>query len=166
MNILIFRHGIAEAISADGDDASRPLTRDGITKTREAARGLARLVDPPGVILTSPKVRAVQTADLLGRVFELKPEVLDVLATGSPQEIIRRLSRRKEESMFLVGHEPTLGELIEQLCTGGNTKRFVVLKKAGCACVEAKRQASGKLMSGRLHWLATPKLLREIGKKG
>jgi len=69
MKLYIFRHGIAEDVGPDGTDDSRRLTREGVDKTRKAAAGIARLGAKPDVILTSPKVRAAQTADLAAEVL-------------------------------------------------------------------------------------------------
>ena len=82
MRLLIFRHGIAEEEAADGRDESRRLTKEGIAQMKVVARGLVKVVRRPDVILTSPLVRAVQTAEPLGKVFEREPQVLPVPLSG------------------------------------------------------------------------------------
>jgi hypothetical protein len=55
VQLLIIRHAIAVDLQeAGGDDAERPLTEEGAKKWKEAARGLASILDPPGALLTSP----------------------------------------------------------------------------------------------------------------
>jgi phosphohistidine phosphatase len=160
VRLLVFRHGIAEDTAADGTDASRVLTAEGVTRARSAARALARLCDPPDVILTSPKARARQTADAAADAFGSPVEMLDELADGPPQPALRALARRSEETVMIVGHEPMLSELVEQVCTGGRSRGFVDLRKAGCACLDVALAPEGEATEATLLWLATAKMLR------
>jgi phosphohistidine phosphatase len=160
MRLLVFRHGIAEDTAADGTDAARVLTADGVARTRKAARALARLCDPPDVILTSPKARARQTADAAAEAFGSPIEVLDELADGPPEPALRALARRSEGTVMIVGHEPMLSELVERLCTGGRSRGFIDLRKAGCACLDVELDPGGEAAEATLLWLATAKMLR------
>lgn len=170
MILLVFRHGIAQEQSKDGADDSRTLSTVGERKTEEAARGLAELTDRPDVILTSPKTRAAQTAEILGRVFHRKPKMLDVLGHGDAGAIIRALARQRRRTVLIVGHEPVLSELIAHLCFGkpplrthGGDVSGIQLKKAGCAalrCPDRRRLVAGC----ELLWLTTPRLLRRLGR--
>lgn len=162
MQLLVFRHGIAEDHAADGTDASRALTEQGVRRARAAARGLARIAEAPDVILSSPKVRALETAREAAAVFGREVEVLDDLADGPPDAALRALAGRSEASAMIVGHEPMLSELIEQACTGGRRLGFVDMRKAGCACLDVSFGADGAA-TGTLLWLATPKILRAAG---
>jgi len=153
--LLLFRHGIAEDHGPEGTDASRRLTEEGVKKTQQSARGLVTFADPPDVILTSPKVRAMQTAELVGEAFDQKPQTLEVLANGNAQQIIDAVSERAEERIVIVGHEPMFSEIVERL-TAGRATDNVRMKKAGCACLEC----SGS--TGELQWLVTPKILRAL----
>jgi len=166
MLILMFRHGIAEDYSASGHDADRRLTPRGEDRTLAAARGLVQLVDPPQVILTSPKVRAQQTARIAASVFDLEVETFNVLANGSAPHIIEELARREEASVMLVGHEPTLSQTAELLVTGSRPAGGYVLKKAGAALIEADLVRTGDRASGILHWLIPPRALRALGLAG
>jgi phosphohistidine phosphatase len=160
VKLLVFRHGIAEDTAADGTDAARVLTAEGVTRTRKAARALARLSDPPDVILTSPKARARQTADAAADAFGSPIEVLDELADGPPEPVLRALAARSEQTVMIVGHEPMLSALVERLCTGGRSRGFVDLRKAGCACLDVLLGADGEAREAILLWLATAKMLR------
>lgn len=160
MRLLVFRHGIAEEAAADGTDASRVLTAEGVSRTRKAARALARLCDPPDVILTSPKARARQTADAAAEAFGRPTEVLDELADGPPEPALRALARRSEGTVMIVGHEPMLSELVERVCTGSRSRGFIDLRKAGCACLDVTLRPDGDATEAILLWLATSKMLR------
>jgi phosphohistidine phosphatase len=160
VRLLVFRHGIAEDTAADGTDASRVLTAEGVTRTREAARALARLCDPPDVILTSPKARARQTAEAAEEAFGSPVEVLGELADGPPEPALAALARRSEQTVMIVGHEPMLSELVEQVCTGSRSRGFVDLRKAGCACLDVTFGPGGEVRAATLLWLATAKMLR------
>lgn len=162
MQLILFRHGIAEEQSPDGRDESRALTPAGVKKTRRAANGLARILPRPDLILTSPRVRALQTALILGQVLDRKPQPLPELGEGPAQALLRKLGARHESLIVLVGHEPTLSRLAEAACWGKVQNRLV-LKKAGAACVEF---AAGEVAAGMgcLKWLATPGMLRAMAR--
>src|SRR5690606_37161918 len=141
MHLFFFRYGIAADQGPDGTDASRPLSPVGIERTMLSAQGLARIVSRPQVILTSPKVRAMQTAALLAEVFDLTPQPIDVLAREDAAAVVRHLRTRKEDHVLVVGHEPTLSDVVERLLVRGRSGGFIQLKKAGCAYVEAPLRA-------------------------
>jgi phosphohistidine phosphatase len=162
MRLFVFRHGIAEEHAADGTDASRVLTSEGLERTRAAARGLHRIADPLDVILTSPKMRALQTANEAGAAFRCAVELLEALSGGPPEATLRALAARGERAVMVVGHEPMLSELVEQVCTGGRRLGFVDLRKAGCACLDVVLQPNGDVTTATLLWLATPKMLRAL----
>ena len=161
MELLLFRHGIAEADGPDGTDESRRLTEEGVDKTAQAARGLAKVIDPPEAILTSPLVRAVETARIVAAVFDLEPDTLDALGHGSPVDIVEQIATRSEQSLMLVGHEPSLSCTAELLCTG-SSDRFLQLKKAGCICLDVEFSRDLSEVAAALKWLATPKMLRAL----
>jgi len=156
MQLLVFRHGIAEDAGPDGTDDSRRLTEEGIKKTKKIVKRLAEFAPEPEVILTSPRVRAKQTADIAADRFGLNPVIDSTLADYSHESIIETLDQREEQVVMIVGHEPVLSALIEQLCTGGEGTHFVQLKKAGCALLD---YFPGSVGYAALNWLVTPKLL-------
>lgn len=165
MHLILFRHGIAEDHSSDGSDAARALTAEGVRKTQAAAVGLATMIEPPQVILTSPKVRAKQTAAILGRVFKVESRDEPALAEESLDKILAAVARRGEEVVILVGHEPTLSSLIHHLVAGRapvTGRDSVELKKAGAASLTVTFGDSST-PSAILHWLLTPKVLRSLG---
>jgi phosphohistidine phosphatase len=163
MQLLVVRHGIAEAFGPDGSDASRRLTPEGIEKTRGAARGLAFLGPRPTVLFTSPRVRAAETARLIGEAFDVVPQVLKSLGEGSPTKVLEDLIRHRKDAMCIVGHEPVLSRLVELACGAARPGGFIEMKKAGCACLELTMTEHGLTQPGQLLWLATPRMLRKMG---
>lgn len=160
MQWLLVRHGIAEDVGPDGSDTARRLTPEGVEKTRQVAIGLAKVADRPDVVLTSPKTRAMQTAQIVADVMGVPLEALDILAENLPRAIIERLLARPEQRLAVVGHEPTLSQVIEHLCSEG--RPFVAMKKAGCACIDLRRR--GAELEVTLQWLAPPSLLRRVAE--
>jgi phosphohistidine phosphatase len=166
MELYIVRHGIA----VDREDPKCPadperfLTNEGIEKTRQVAKGVAEVAAFPDLILTSPYLRAVQTAELFAAAFEYSKQKIrksDLLLPGAePLQLFRELSKDKDLSaVFVFGHAPHLDDLIATAI--GAKHHISSLKKAGVALVELKRLVPP---SGELLWLATPKLLRKAGK--
>jgi phosphohistidine phosphatase len=162
--LYIIRHGISEERgTAWPDDAKRPLTEKGTTKLRKALRALARLDLSIDVVLTSPLVRARQTAEILADACSPHPAVvtLDALAPeGSPAAVIAELekhSRRKR--IAIVGHEPLLGELAGRLVGLRHAMEF----KKGAVC-RIDVDSLPPRGPGALRWFLTPKLLRNLKK--
>ena len=168
MRLYLFRHADAVPRGTPGyaRDAQRPLTREGHLQARQVAQGLKRLKVAPGLILTSPYVRAVQTAEEARAVFGSRVAVktLDALrAEANPQETslaLRGVGRH--QALILVGHEPHISAWLGGLVAGSGGLRCL-FKKAGVACVEVEH-APPPAGSGTLRWLMTPKQLALIGK--
>jgi phosphohistidine phosphatase len=166
MELYIVRHGIA----VDREDPKCPadperfLTDEGIEKSRQVAKGVAEISSFPDLILTSPYLRAFQTAEIFAERLEYAKQKIqksDLLLPGAePLQLFRELAKDKDlSSVFVFGHAPHLDDLI---ATAIGTKHHISsLKKAGVAFVELKRLVPP---SGELVWLATPKLLRKVGK--
>ncbi len=124
--IWLLRHGDAE--DGTGDDASRELTKKGRRQSEAAGRALAKLGVKLDGCLTSPKVRARDTALIACQALGLEPEIVDALRGGDFDPAA--LSAGRGEVM-LVGHEPDFSRAIA-LATGGRVK----LKKGGLAAVD------------------------------
>ena len=121
--VWLLRHGEAE--EAASDDASRRLTPRGKRQAEAAGAALAALGIRPDCCLTSPKVRALETARIAAAALGCEPEVTSRLA-GGDFDLGELVAGRGEA--LLVGHEPDLSRAI-QLTTGGR----VELKKGGLA---------------------------------
>jgi phosphohistidine phosphatase len=166
MELYIVRHGIA----IDREDPKCPadperfLTDEGVEKSRQVAKGMSKVASVPDLILSSPYLRAFQTAELFAEEMEYsksKIQKSELLLPGAePLQLFRELAKDKDlSSVFVFGHAPHLDDL---LATAIGTKHHITsLKKAGVAFVELKRLVPP---SGELVWLATPKLLRKAAK--
>ena len=166
MQLYIVRHGIA----IDREDPKCPpdperyLTEEGIEKTKQVAKGVAALGVTGDLLLTSPYVRAVQTAEIFASEVEYAKQKIRrtdlLLPGGEPSQLFRELIKQKQAStVFLFGHAPQLDDVIATAL--GSKKHLTALKKAGVAYLELKRLSPP---IGELLWLATPKLLRRAGK--
>jgi phosphohistidine phosphatase len=119
MEIFLVRHGIAVDREGDGPDAFRPLTGKGRRRFRKTARSFARLGCKLDLILTSPLVRAVQTAEILAG--ETKHGDVAVLEELDPKfdanDLLKALAKRANgsRSVAIVGHEPQLSSVLATL---------------------------------------------------
>ena len=146
------------------DDRQRPLTPEGMRKFRKAAAGLESFIGPVDRLLTSPLVRARQTAQILDEVTEW-PQPIDApeLAPGrTPAQALALIRKHDVESLALVGHEPDLTELIGVCVAGAGMRVSLALKKGGAACVSFG--APPRPGAGHLDWLLTPKALRALAR--
>lgn len=162
MDLFILRHGIAVERDAKSfpDDSRRPLTLKGEDRIRLVCKAIRGLDISFGQILSSPFLRARQTADIVASELNLRNTLrfLDELKPGGDfTALIRRINllRPAPENILLVGHEPDLSHLISQLISGQG-EALVDLKKGGLAKLEiAARLRPTRCAS--LSWLLTPK---------
>lgn len=163
-SIYLVRHAIAAERGRQWpDDTKRPLTHKGAARMREIVAGLRGLGVEFDLVLTSPLVRARQTAELLLAGVKSKPalEVTDALSPGEPPvKVAAALAAHAGRcSIALVGHEPDLGALAAWLV--GAHEPFV-MKKGGVCKIEVT--ALPPAHHGQVIWLATPKMLRALAK--
>ena len=109
--LYFIRHGLAEERGdAWPDDAKRPLTDEGMSRMRKAARGLARLGVSIDVVLTSPLVRARQTAEIVAGGLDPRPSLVNVdslAPDGNYAAVVADLEKHARKTRIaLVGHEP------------------------------------------------------------
>ena len=157
MELYFLRHGIAADVGPAGlGDAGRPLTQEGITKIQAGARGMRRLGLRLDALLSSPLVRAHETAAIVAREFGLELQLAEKLAPGCDMAQLFALlgEYRAAERVMLVGHEPDFSSLIGAL-TGGSQ---VLMKKGGLARVDIERLEQD---AGTLTWLLPPRILRD-----
>lgn len=157
MRLYLLRHGIAEDAHGEMSDAERALTDEGRAQLHDTSRALRRLELQPGAILSSPLVRAVQTAELVAAVLEAPVEQAPELQPGCGLDDLQRLLGHYEhETMLLVGHEPDFSTLAARLINAD--ERGIVLKKGGMIRIDL--QGKPQAGRGRLVALWTPKMLR------
>lgn len=162
MRLLLVRHAIAVPRGTPGiPDEKRPLTPEGEQRFKAAAAGIARLFEPPDALLTSPWLRAKQTAAILARAWRgIEPIDTPALA-GRPfaeqASVIDRFSR--QATVAIVGHEPHLSSLLARLVGARHGERLE-MKKGGIALLDLPgRLAEG----GTLLMFVPPKVLRRLG---
>jgi len=166
LEIYVVRHGIA----IDREDPKCPpdperyLTEEGIEKTKRVAAAVAALGASPDLLLSSPYVRAMQTAEIFASALDYSKQKIrrtDLLLPGTePSLLFRELAKDKQSStLFVFGHAPQLDDIIAAAL--GSKHHITSLKKAGVALIELKRVSPP---NGQLVWLATPKVLRRAGK--
>lgn len=163
MEVFLVRHAIAHERNRRRwpNDALRPLTAEGKRRFVQAARGLAGVLPKSAVLLTSPYVRARDTATILAKALGgRKPLECAELASGeSARAVFALLKARKDRAVILVGHEPNLSTLLSA-CLHARTRLKFEFKKGGAACIEFP----ARIEPGRacLHWFMPPRALRAL----
>jgi phosphohistidine phosphatase len=158
--LYLVRHAAAEERSAGQTDEDRALTDEGVRKFRQAARGIVRILgeNPPELILTSPLLRARQTAELLAEAFDdakIRIELRGLNALGTTPSLSKLLKELHNRDAIAVGHEPTLSEWIGDLCF--ETTGEIEMKKGAIAAVELAGSGKAKLL-----FIIQPAVLREL----
>ncbi len=166
MHCLLFRHGIAESPNTwSGDEYSRPLTNEGVTKTEQAVEGLKTIGAVPTHILCSPLTRTQQTAQIAKRILnvpseiESTPELIYDQSTMLLFPILQALP--SEAVVMCVGHEPHLGQAAALMLFGQHSSSLS-FKKAGSALIAFHKNAI--IGQGILEWWVPPAQLRALRK--
>ena len=167
MNLYIVRHAIAVERGSPGyeDDSARPLTDSGRKKMKKIAKGLERLGVELDVILTSPYVRARDTAKILAERYDMMDKIYfseHLIPPGNFEALVFEIHERYDlANIALVGHEPMLSSLVSWLTTG-NTDVRMTMKKGGVAYLTSNTLYE----DGRatLEWLLTPSFMVELSK--
>lgn len=163
--LYIMRHGVAVTRGSAGfsDDSKRPLTPEGRKKMQEIVQGLSRLGFDVDWIVSSPLVRAVETAEIVakGLASNVPMDFSDALRPGgSAETLISFLAKHaNRKRVLLVGHEPDLSEMAARL-TGAGRHANLALKKGGC-CLITFDEFPPK-SPGQLVWWLTPRVLRKL----
>jgi len=162
-HLYILRHGIALPHGTPGvSDDERPLTPKGESRLREIGRALARLDLDLDSIVTSPLPRAYRTAEIVADALNWSEpiEIVDELRAGTDAGAIREWLRcRMESNLMIVGHNPSLSDLIGLLVVENAHAMLGDLKKGGIA---ALTHVGGATDRYEVDWIATPRLLRKL----
>ena len=167
MDLYILRHAIAVDRGTPGydDDSARPLTPEGAKKMRQAVRGMRALALEFDLILSSPYVRARQTAEIVAKELGAQARLefsVHLEPGGDTESLVRSLVKRSSlNSVLLVGHEPYLSGLISILVTGGG-EMGLTLKKGGLVKLGVPMLRLGRCAS--LEWVLTPGQMRMIAE--
>jgi phosphohistidine phosphatase len=166
MNLFLLRHAIAvdQSFMTGGSDAERPLSPEGKKKMKSIARGMKALELSFDLIVSSPYVRARETAEIVAREFGLEHALeysprLEV--GGDTAGLVAEIAARAKDlnDVLLVGHEPQLSKLISHLLSG-NSGLSITMKKAGLCKLDVPRLRYAR--SGSLEWLLTPSQLARL----
>jgi phosphohistidine phosphatase len=156
MIIVLFRHGEAEDVTDMRDDGLRSLTNKGRKRTKKVAKTVKNLL--PGKckiqIWSSPLLRALQTAEILADQVGVKVKIHNAISNGDFELLRANLTDcREEECIFIVGHQPFLGEWTEQL-----TGLQLPFRKSTAAAIRyrATNAVSGS-PDGELLWYVQPR---------
>jgi phosphohistidine phosphatase len=163
MQLYIVRHGIA----IDREDpkcppeAERYLTEEGIARTKQVAKAIAALGIRADLMISSPYVRATQTAAIFAKALGYPQQKMrhteSLLPGAEPGTFLHELAREKStSSVFCFGHAPHVDGLLAAAV--GAPRHIASMKKAGVAFVELKRLSPP---NGQLVWLITPKVIRK-----
>lgn len=153
--VWLVRHAVAVAREEfTGDDGDRPLTPKGKKLFRRFLRDLLEQTAAPKLVITSPLVRAVETAEILRKAAKLrKPALLmnEALSPGVEADSLVDLVRSQDADLVaLVGHEPDFSACVSQLIGGGK----IALGKGFIASL--KFEGVPSIGTGELQWLAGP----------
>jgi phosphohistidine phosphatase len=164
MELLIIRHAIAFARDRRrwANDTARPLSPAGIRRSRKAAAGLKKLCKAPDRLLTSPLVRATQTARILTQVAgwpraEIAPELRPGQAVAT---VLSLLGKDRSKRIAIVGHQPDLSALLTACLLRNHAALPIEMKKNAVACLSFDGRA--RIGGAAFKWLATPRMLRGV----
>ena len=166
VNLFILRHGIAAERGTPGfkTDADRPLTPKGRRQLQQTAAAMKNLNLSFNLLLSSPLLRARQTAEIVAKSLRLKKRLAfsdELMPDGDPKALVRQLNelRPASENVLLVGHEPYLSRFTARLISGG-PDTAIDLKKGGLCKLETVTLRFGRCAT--LAWLLTPKQLKRM----
>jgi len=160
MRLYLLRHATASDVAPNDDE--RELTQEGREEARVAGVALARMGVKPSHILSSPLVRARQTAEIAAKALKFSKdiELADELENGiSTAALLKALqSCASNGPVLLVGHMPSLSEHLAAFI-GSENVQSLPMGKGSVACVEIEPLRSG---TGQLLWLMRQEQLRHV----
>jgi phosphohistidine phosphatase len=161
MDIYFLRHALAVERAPSGKDADRSLTSKGQRKTWDSAEAMEKLGLKFEAILSSPYLRARQTAEIVAEAFNAQKllRITETLAPGGTLKLFVGYVNTLEplpEKLLAVGHEPDLSQFISVLVSGSD-KVQLTLKKGGLCKLSALTLRNERCAT--LEWLLTPKLM-------
>ena len=164
MKIYLLRHAIAESREGKNyPNDDRPLTEEGRRKMSAAANGITKIAKHFDLIISSPLVRAYDSAVIVAKAvnYKTKIDTCKLLLPGnSPHAVLSYLAKfNAKKNVLLVGHEPGLSMLASALL--GYDKSVIEMKKGALCRIDADRLSTSK--TAKLIWHLSPKQLRKLG---
>ena len=158
LQVYLLRHADAgDPAVWSGLDADRPLSGKGRRQARSVGRWLSSMAHPPEVVITSPKLRASETAEIATAGWPARPISDERLGGGLDIDGLAAVvadHAPTAERVMIVGHDPDFSELASEL-TGAS----IALKKGAVARIDVPRPP--RAGSGTLRWLVPPEALAE-----
>lgn len=157
MELYLLRHAHAgDPAKWSGDDGDRPISAKGRGQAERLGRLLAAIEFEPDAILTSPKVRAEQTARIVADALGRKVATSERLTSGFDLDALRLLvdEAGAPERLLVVGHDPDFSDLLADLCATA----AITLRKGALARVDIDGPIEPG--AGELRWLVPPDLLQ------
>jgi phosphohistidine phosphatase len=163
MELYVLRHAIALSCAEAGvrHDSERPLSDEGRDKMKRIASAMKSIGVEVDLILTSPYIRARDTAQIANDTLKTRLEFSEVLASGGEMSgVLAELKDRfrKPQRIMIVGHEPDLSQLIGKITSLGRLR--LEMKKAGLAKIEITE--THPELKGNLEFLLTPKVMLAV----
>ena len=164
--LYLMRHGPAapRGVNSITDDARRPLTPEGKERMQQIAAGLLRTGMEVDWVISSPLVRAAETAEIVAETLrpQLPLDLCDALRpAGDPEAFIAFLAQHADRRRVIaVGHEPDLSQFAARLIGAGRNANLS-FKKGGCCLITFGEFPPKR--PGQLSWWLTPRLMRKLG---
>lgn len=162
MTLYLMRHGIAEDALLLQSDADRKLTEKGTLRTAMVAKAMKAFAPSIDRIISSPYIRAMETAEIIARILGLEPNILSdrrLTPGGSYQGFSELLKENDDaENILITGHEPSMGDFISGICADG--KLMIDVKKASITAIEIYRLRPHAV--GVLHWSLPPRIIEAM----
>jgi phosphohistidine phosphatase len=155
LELYLLRHAHAgNSATWHGTDAARPLSRKGRRQAEQLGAFLAERAFAPDAILTSPKVRARQTAELVADALGIRVTVDDRLAGPLDVDVVSALVEGAGgTSIVLVGHDPDFSELAARL----SGAEYLPVSKGALVRIDIAMPIDAA--TGILRWLLPPDLV-------
>lgn len=170
MYLYIVRHAIAEEreefARKNQEDSLRPLTIKGKKRMQKVINKFKNELKELDLIVTSPFVRAKQTAQLIADIVG-KPKIVEsaeLVPHAPAQAFVRWLKSegKSKKRVLIVGHEPHLSTLASYILSGKEGESFIELKKSSISLIETGNFEEMTPSKASLLWLISPKLVEKL----
>ncbi len=158
--IIFVRHGRAEEPASGMSDFERSLTVKGKVISRQMANRFREKESNPGIMITSPAFRALETAYIFAGEFGIKPESVKVESNlyfrANVKILFEMLAKMNDETstITLFGHNPSFTEMPDRLCREGC--EFLTKSSVVCISFKVKRWSDIRLDGGQLEYFLKP----------
>ena len=171
MELFILRHGETSKRLSRSGGLDRPLTYTGTADIKNIANSIKKLRIKIDLIVTSPISSCKQTGEIINDMFKKRISIIfcnDLKPEGEILDFYNIISKYKESSILIVGHEPYLSSMINDIISNNDTNRNynknhnnnIILKKAGLSRI--KITSTVPKFKGELRWLLTPRILKKL----